>query len=98
MNPVANNIALSKKKGTELRQRFHLTGLYLLQHLDLILFCALAGFASTIISYNFGSVDHLEQIPLVLRALDPEYLQNDFFVNVASQFGPRYLYSHILVF
>lgn len=96
MNPVAYNKAQFKKKGTEFGQRFHLIGLYLLQHLDLILFGALAGFASTIISYNFGGVDHLEQIPLVLRALDPEYLQNDFFVNVASQFGPRYFYSHIL--
>ena len=95
-NPDANNKVLSKKKGTELRQRLHLVNLYLLQHMDLILFSALAGLASTMIGYSFGNIDHLEQIPLVLRALDPEYLQNDFFVNVASQFGPRYFYSHIL--
>jgi len=66
----------------------------ILQNLDLILFSLLAGFISTSISYSFGDIDHIEQIPLIYRAINASYLRNDFFVNSASQFGPRFFYSH----
>ena len=71
---------------------------FFVKYLDIVLFAMLAGFGSTVIGYSYGNIDHLEQIPLIFRALDPEYLQNDFFVNLASQIGPRYIYSHILAF
>jgi hypothetical protein len=66
------------------------------QNIDLILFSLLVGFIATSISYSFGDIDHIEQVPLIYRAIDASYLQNDFFVNNASQFGPRYIYSHAI--
>ena len=40
--------------------------------------------------------DQAEQLPAVFRIMDPSYLANDFFVNAAAEFGPRFYYSHTL--
>ncbi|MEW6251319.1 MAG: DUF6798 domain-containing protein [Planctomycetota bacterium] len=48
--------------------------------------------------YTYGANAHLEQLPLVLRLLDPAYLQNDFYVTAAAQAanGPRHYYCLLL--
>jgi len=43
-------------------------------------------------SYRYGVGDHVEQLPLILRAIDPNYLPLDPFINSQSGFGPRYYY------
>lgn len=46
-----------------------------------------------LIKYNYVAHNQYEQIPLVLRYLHPDYLVNDWSINVNSQFSPRYFYS-----
>lgn len=46
--------------------------------------------------YSFGTGDQGEQLPPVLRLLDPNYLTRDWFVNSTQGFGPRTFYSHFV--
>ena len=48
--------------------------------------------------YGYGVSDQAEQLPLIFRAMDSGYLANDFFVNAASEFGPRFYYVHTMAF
>ena len=62
-----------------------------------LLVSAIFGIITTIAKYSgYGVSNHIEQLPLVIRALDSSYLRNDFFVNAASSFGPRYYYTGFL--
>ena len=65
---------------------------------DELLFVILLGILATILGYQFGLGNQTEHLPLVLRLLDPAYLQNDFFVDSAIEFGPRFYYVHLLAF
>lgn len=60
------------------------------------LFVALLALISTLFSYRFGSGNQVEQIPIILRQLDPGYLVNDFFVTSSTEFGPRLYYAKAL--
>lgn len=48
------------------------------------------------LGYRFGIGNQVEQFSLVMRLNDPGFLPNDFYVNSASGFGPRYYYSLFL--
>ena len=52
--------------------------------------------AAVLGGYSYGVSDHFEQLPLIMRAMDSRYLINDFFVNAASEFGPRFYYVHFM--
>lgn len=56
----------------------------------------LFGIITTLLSYSFGNFDHIEQLPIIYRTLDSEYLINDFFVNSNANFSPRYYYAHLM--
>lgn len=56
------------------------------------------GLVSTIFAYKSGISDQIEQIPIIIRMLDGDYLKNDFFVNASEGFGPRYYYAHFVAF
>jgi hypothetical protein len=57
----------------------------------------LFGIVITVIKYyGFGVADHVEQLPLIYRAIDSEYLTNDFFVNSARTSLTRFWYSEML--
>src|SRR3989344_2867508 len=43
--------------------------------------------------YSFVSSNQYEQIPIILRFISGNYLVNDWFLNTASKFGPRYFFS-----
>ena len=60
------------------------------------LFCLLCGTLATLWSYMYGLSDHFEQLPLIFRAADPDYLSSDFFVNAGSTFGPRFYYARTM--
>jgi hypothetical protein len=61
----------------------------------IILICIL--FASSVIpSYSFYISNHNEQIPIILRTIDKEYLKNDWFVNQNDGFSPRFYYSLLM--
>ncbi len=58
-----------------------------------ILFAILLALIATIFSYQFGVGNQVEQLPIILRQLDPGYLTNDFFVTTSAEFGPRLYYA-----
>ena len=65
--------------------------------LGLAVFAALFGLLSAALSgYLYGGVNHPEQLALIFREMDAGYLVNDFFVNSAAGFGPRFYYTKLL--
>ena len=56
-------------------------------------FLLLLALLSAAIGYRFGMGNQEEQIPIILRQLDPAYLANDFFVSSSTEFGPRLYYA-----
>ena len=56
------------------------------------------GIFATLANYQFGGNDQIEQLPILYRTLDPNYLSNDFFTNNTSGFSPRFYYSKFIGF
>ncbi len=57
---------------------------------EVVAFCLLAGVVSTLVrGYGFAEHDQVEQLPLVLRSLDPGFAPGDFYVNASEQFSVR---------
>ncbi len=57
----------------------------------------LFGIITTIFVYNgYGISNHIEQLPQILRQIDSSYLENDFFVNTATDSTARYYYSLLI--
>lgn len=62
-------------------------------------FCLVLASAALIIGgYNYAlpGTDQIQQIPLIMRGLDPSFIQDDFFINSSMVFGPRYFYIKAL--
>ena len=60
-------------------------------------FCLLFGtLAASLSGYQFGTIDHAEQLPAIYRLMDAGYLANDFQTNSATAFGPRYYFSQAM--
>lgn len=66
--------------------------------LSLLLFCISAGLLATLWGYNYSSGNAEEQLPFIFRALDPSFLQNDFFTNTFNMYGPRTFFSGFIAF
>ena len=65
--------------------------------LGLVVFAVLFGLLSAALGgYLYGGVNHPEQLALIFREMDAGYLVNDFFVNSASGFGPRFYYTKLM--
>lgn len=63
----------------------------------LTVFSVLIGLLSAALSrYNYGIDNQAVYLPELLRAVDPSYLTNDFWLNSASEFGPRFYYTRAL--
>lgn len=45
-----------------------------------------------LLSYQFAAGNQVEQFSLIQRALDPNFARGDFYIDSASQFGPRFYY------
>ena len=61
----------------------------------LLVFAVLFGLLAALIrGYGYGMSDQEVHIPEILRILDSGYLANDFSINSAANFGPRFYYSH----
>ena len=54
-----------------------------------LLFSILVGVMGTLWGYRYGDGNQIEQLPIVMRAINPTYLANDFFTNVTQNAGPR---------
>ena len=54
------------------------------------------GFTFTLIHYHYGTDNHIEQLPIIYRVIDPSFLVNDFFVNATASFGPRSYFAHFI--
>lgn len=49
-----------------------------------------------LVGYSYGTIDHVDHLPMFYRQLDDSYLVNDFAVNASTHFGPRTYYLQIL--
>ena len=63
-----------------------------------ILLCVLFGVITTLLNYSFGTSDHLEQLPIIYKMIDSNYLINDFFVTNNAGYSPRYYYANLIAF
>lgn len=63
---------------------------------DLAFFCLIAGGLAALWGYTYGTGDQVEQLPIILRAINPNFLANDFFTNASSAFGPRTFYAYFI--
>ncbi|MBN1250558.1 MAG: hypothetical protein JXR51_05235 [Bacteroidales bacterium] len=63
-----------------------------------IIFSIFIALIATLKSYYYADIDHIEQLPIILRKINSGYLTNDFFVNSTSGFGPRYYYTIFIAF
>ena len=59
----------------------------------ILVICAI-GTLFSLIGYTFGTNNQIEAMPLIMHAADPNFIPNDFFVNVNAGFGPRFYYAH----
>ena len=57
---------------------------------------ALAVQAILLLGYKFGEVNHNEQLPMILRAIDPNYLRSDWIVGANDGFNHRWFYSQLM--
>lgn len=64
--------------------------------IPLIALAIVGGLLATGQNYAFGTGNHIEQLPIILRYRYPEWLSNDFFTNAASGPGPRMFYALFL--
>ena len=63
----------------------------------LIVFSLLAALLATFLTdYRFAEVGIEEIDPMIRRAMDPDYLTNDFFTNVTDEFGPRFYSTRLI--
>jgi hypothetical protein len=52
---------------------------------------------ATFIHYiDFGCRDQVSELPIVMRAMEPDFLPHDFYTNTASPYGTRYFYAKFL--
>lgn len=64
-----------------------------------VVYALLAGTLATFIhGYYFGRINHVEQLPQILRAMDHSYLTRDFALNATTGYGPRFFYTRLLAF
>jgi hypothetical protein len=56
---------------------------------DGLCIAALLGTAITVLSYRYGFDNQSAELPLALRALDPNYLIGDFYTEVSDAAGPK---------
>jgi uncharacterized protein DUF6798 len=63
----------------------------------LIVFSLLAALLATFLTdYRYAEVGIEEIDPMIRRAMDPDYLTNDFFTNVTDEFGPRFYSTRLI--
>lgn len=61
-----------------------------------LMIALVVGILPTVMNYTFGIGDHIEQLPIVMRAIDPTFLGADFFTNASESFGPRTYYAQFI--
>lgn len=61
-----------------------------------MIFTGLLALISTVIAYQFATGNQLEQLPIILRQIDPNFLSQDFFLSTTQDFGPRTYYSEFI--
>jgi hypothetical protein len=64
------------------------------EEIQFILFAFFSSLLATTFGYGFGIGNQPEQLPIVMRAMDPTFLTQDAFVNASASYGPRYLFAH----
>jgi len=62
----------------------------------LVLFCILVGLVASVWGYSYVGGNQVEQLPLVMRSIDPNFLSNDFFVNGFDRTSPRFFFAGFL--
>ena len=57
---------------------------------------SIVGWAINLLRYSFGRSDQTEQLPIIYRLMDKQYLINDWYVNANSGISPRFYYASIM--
>ena len=63
---------------------------------QLFVFVFLSSLLATVFGYGFGVGNHSEQLPIIMRAMDPGFLKLDAYVNASAAFGPYSYYAHLV--
>lgn len=67
-----------------------------LEFIDLIILSVLFAIVSTVLIYSYGQGNQINELPIVMRTIDNTYLENDFYTNVSSTFGPRTYFAQAI--
>lgn len=90
------DLAVWRSLGESIRSRRTPTG-QLDSSWTLGIFSILIGLLSAVLSgYLYGGGSQVVHLLEIFRAIDPDYLANDFWLNSASQFGPRFYYMQAI--
>jgi len=84
---TVKNLEQVKKRNSKLERA---------QRRAVILCVVLACLSTCLLYHDFGTEDQKSELPLILRAIDPGYLPNDFYTNSASEYHPRYFYAKFI--
>ena len=63
---------------------------------DLGLLCLLMGTLTTVVFYHYGVSNHINELPILMRAIDSDFLAQDFYTNSAAGRGPRYFFARFI--
>jgi len=64
---------------------------------NLVLFALLTATLALLVNgYRYGVGDQVEQLPIVRRILDPQWLSADPYVNAQAGFNPRFYFAHLM--
>lgn len=69
-----------------------------ISHIDgHIVLATIFGIVTTVANYSgYGVLDHVEQLPMIIRAMDSTYLLNDFFTNAGTSSVARSNYANFI--
>ncbi|MCH2170863.1 hypothetical protein MK489_08765 [Myxococcota bacterium] len=63
---------------------------------DACLLALATGIVTTVVFYRFGIDNHVAELPMVLRAMDPNFLPQDFYTNASAGPGPRFRFTQLM--
>ena len=54
------------------------------------------GTLTTVVFYHYGVSNHINELPILMRAIDANFLANDFYTNGTAGPGPRFFFARVV--